>query len=180
MSVTPRNTALRLKVHYQGPFGAHTMLFHGQTGTTAAELVASAQNIINLMKDACWDGTTFNVAEISQPGSDIFTIYPAWVPKVASNGIAPNAVSSPSTFLQFGGRSTSTGKRAKWYLFECREQPSQKMRYQLGQNGRVDGILAALDNEAGVIAAVDGTEVVPYRYANVGENDFLTHRARRS
>lgn len=179
MPVVPKNTALRLKVHYSGPFGRHTMLFHGQTGTPLATLVASVDNIIGLMKDACWDGVTFDSAEYSNPGSDFFTPYAGWVAKTASNGIAPNALTSPSIFLQFGGRSTATGVRAKWYLFEVRESTNPKMRYPLGTNGRVDGIIAALDNEAGVIAAVDGSEVVAYHYANIGENDFLTHKARR-
>lgn len=180
MAPTPPNTALRMKIHYTGFFGTHVMLFHGKTGTTLATLAASVHNIVNLMKDACWDQTTFNTAEYSEPGSSIFLPYAPWVPVTTGSEYAPQSTDSPSAFVQFGGRSMSTGKRAKWYLFNTRIRDNSKMRVRLGANGAVDGVIAALDIESGVIAAIDGTTLGIYAYANVGQNDYLTHKARRS
>lgn len=180
MAPTDPTTALRMKVHYSGIFGAHVMLFHGQTGVALAALAASVANIINQMKDACWDQTRFDVAEYSNPGSNIFLPYAPWTPVQSASTFAPQLGDAPSAFVQFGGRSTSTGKRAKWYLFNSRIPDNFKMRVPLGSVGAVDGVIAALDNESGVIGAIDGSELGIYKYANVGQNDYLTHKARRT
>jgi len=178
MTPTPPNTTIRYKVHYSGPFNEHTMLFHGLTGIDPIVLRTSVQNVVIAMSGAQWNTTTWHTAEVALAGSDIFNVDVGWTDVTRSSATNPAADDAPSHFAQFGGRSPTTGKRAKWYLFEDTMGDTADMRFSGGENADVAAIVAAFVAESDVIGAIDGTDLVFYNYANVGQNDHLTHKAR--
>jgi len=180
MAPTDPNTTARLKVHYHGPFGAHTMLFHAQTGEGDATFRTDVLNVILAMSGACWNGTTFDRAEFAAAGSSIFSEDPGWSVVTRTSATNPAASDAPSHFAQFGGRSPTTGKRAKWYLFEDTLRDTSDMRFSVGENADVLAIVEAIEAGAATIGAIDGSPIGVYQYANVGQNDYLTHRARRT
>jgi hypothetical protein len=54
------------------------------------------------------------------------------------------------------------------------------MRFSVGENADVLAIVEAIEAGAATIGAIDGSPIGVYQYANVGQNDYLTHRARRT
>lgn len=179
MAPVDPTTTQRLKVQYIGPFGTHTMLFHAQTGITVGEFVGDVADFIDVAKNIQYDGTVWGSAEYAAAGSAIFLPYAAWVPFTSASGADPDDDSAPSTFLQFGGRTSGTGVRVKLYLFEVAAQTRNDMRYDPGESALVDAIVAELQSVDNNIGAIDGGTPAWKSYVNVGENDFLTHRARR-
>lgn len=180
MTPIPPNTATRLKVFYHGPFGSHTMLFHKAAGATDAAFVSGVRAVLTEMADCMWNGATFDRAELASAGSNVFGPYTPWAPIASATGADPTTYDSPSTFIMWGGRAADSGVRVKLYLFEVREHPVHNMRYEYGELGRIDQVTDALDLNSEVIGTIEGSGAVWYTYANVGENDYLTHRARRS
>jgi hypothetical protein len=180
MAPTPPNTTARLKVHYHGPFGAHTMLFHALTGEGDATFRTDVLNVILAMSGMCWNTTTFDRAEFAAAGSSIFSIDPGWSVVTRSSATNPAATDAPSHFAQFGGRSPTTGKRVKWYLFEDANRDTADMRFTTVENADVAAVVDAIEAGSSTIGCIDGSPIGVYQYANVGQNDFLTHKARRS
>jgi hypothetical protein len=156
------------------------MLFHAQTGEGDATFRTDVLNVILAMSGACWNGTTFDRAEFAAAGSSIFSEDPGWSVVTRTSSTNPGAGDAPSHFAQFGGRSPSTGKRAKWYLFEDALGDTADMRFSVGESADVSDIVDAIEAGAATIGAIDGTPIGVYQYANVGQNDYLTHRARRT
>jgi hypothetical protein len=179
MAPVPPNTTNRYKVHYTGPFGSHTMLFHGVTGTTQATLRAAVAEVVGDMAGMTWNGTSFDRAEYSAAGSSFFVADPDWDAIVRVSGTNPAATDAPSHFSQFGGRSPTTGVRAKWYLFEDALRDNEDMRFTTADSGDVAAVVASLSANSTSIATIDGTAFSAYGYANVGQNDYLTHKARQ-
>jgi hypothetical protein len=180
MTPTPPNTTARLKVHYTGPFGSHTMLFHALEGGGDVDFRTAVHNIVIAMVGACWNTTTFNLAEFAPAGSNVFSIDTGWTTVTRSSATNPGVSDAPSHFAQFGGRSPTTGKRVKWYLFEDTLRDTEDMRFTTAESGDVDAIVDAITAALDQVGAIDGSAIVPYQYANVGQNDYLTHKARRS
>lgn len=180
MPATPPTTAARLKVHYSAPTGSHTMLFHQVTGSLKSTFIDEVRSILLLMCACSWNGTSFDGAQYAAAGSILFFPEQSWVPVSASSGYDYAANDSPSAFLQWGGRSLTDGTRVKLYLLSTRFAPRNDMRYQLGEAGQVDAVTNALNAFGSVIATVSGTNPVWYTYANVGQNDYLTHKARNA
>lgn len=179
MSPTPPNTTSRYKVHYTGPFGSHTMLFHGVTGVTQAELRAGVAAIVNDMSGQTWNTTTFNSAEFSAAGSSFFTLDAEWDAITRTSATNPGVNDAPSHFVQYGGRTPSTGKRAKFYLFESTLRDNDTMRYTVADDADVAAIVSEFISQNAVVGAIDGNALAYYGYANVGQNDYLTHKARQ-
>jgi hypothetical protein len=171
--------AIRLKVHYTGPFGEHTMLFHGVDGVSQADLVTSVRNVLTVMVGLTWNTTSFDRAEQAIAGSNLFFAVPAWTPITRTSATNPAATDSPSHFAQFGGRSNFDGRRVKYYLFEDAMRDNEDMRFTYADNADVADVVDALAAEEDVIGTITGSQYVPYQYANVGQNDYLTHKARR-
>jgi hypothetical protein len=155
------------------------MLFRAPDAESESGLVADATAVINLMTLAQFDGTTWSTADFAEAGSDIFLPASGWTPIVGDSGINPSAGQAPSTFVEFGGRSAG-GHRVKLYLFETFFQYTDDMRYEAGESAILDDIIAQLNDPLSEICAIDGLATTWYSYANVGQNDYITHRARRS
>lgn len=171
------NLTLRLKVKYTGPFNAHDMLFRAPAVVTVAGLVSAAQLLIAKFIETQWTGTTWTDPQVSAVGSNLFFPVAGWTPITAGGAINPSASSSPGKFLEFGGRS-SGGRRVKYYLFETFFGDIQDMRYNRGDATETDDILDALQSGSNFCTALDGLATTYYDYANVKDNDFLTHKAR--
>lgn len=178
MAPTPPNTASRLKVKYTGPLGSHVMTFHGDIGVSAADLAGDVADVIDLFGPLQYSGTAWESAEYSAEGASFSLPYVDWVPIIVSNPYGPDASASPSRFLQFGGRSAGTGVRVKLYLYETHFQTRQDMRWNAGESATVDAVITELNSVSSNIASIDGQNVSWYSYANVGENAYLTHKAR--
>lgn len=171
-------TTNRLKVHYSGPFGEHTMLFHGATGTTAEDLAGDVADFIDQAVALQYSDVVWDTAEYAAAGSNIFLPYAAWTPINGTTAITPNPLSAPSAFCQFGGRAFGSGVRVKLYLFEVWTAGRDNMRILAGEEAGVDAVIAELSSVDNQIAAIDGETPVWKTYANVGQNDHLTRKAR--
>lgn len=179
MAPVPPNTTMRLRVHYTGPFDSHTMLFHAQTGITVADFVGDVQDIVDQLVNIQYNGTVWATAELAAAGSPLFFPEASWTPITSGSGFNPAVGSGPSTFIQFGGRGLNNGVRVKLYAFETYLLPTNNMRYTAGENAAVDAVVTELLDANNNVGAIDGDVVGWYNYANSGQNDFITHRARR-
>jgi hypothetical protein len=167
----------RLKIKYEGPFGNHTLLLHAKDGVPTADFIADAIALLNQLAKLLYSTAAFTDALLALAGSDIFNAIPFTV--IPSTGpTTPDVNSAPSTFIQFGGRD-SAGKRVKLYLFESGFLPRFDMRYQAGENADLDDTVAMLSDETSTIGTIAGGAPVWKSYVNVGQNDYLTHKARR-
>lgn len=155
------------------------MLFHGKTGTTLSELVADVTDVITAMNALQWESTTWPTAEWAAAGSGIFLPVSGWTAIDDASTNTPTTDSSPSRFLNWCGRDTTVGTRVKLYLFETYASPKQDMRWNAGESTQIDAVTDLLNDEASHIGNVAGRIPVWNDYANVGENDYLTHKARR-
>src|SRR3569623_185473 len=173
-------TTMRIRAHYVGPLGSHTMLFHAQDGIDRAEFIGDVQDAIDQMVARQYGTTSWNTAEFADAGESLFFPMDEWTPIASASGISPGTGSPPSAFLQFGGRTTGFGVRVKLYLFETYLAPTQNMRYTAGEAAVVDSVITELRSVDNNIGAINGGAVVWYTYANTGQNDYLTHKARRT
>ena len=179
MAPLPVNGTDRLKCTYSGPFGTHTMVFRAPDGETHAGLLADVQALVPFLAACQYDGTVWGTAEYSASGSDIFLPEVDWIAITSDSGVNPAGTNGPSAFLEFGGRSAG-GRRVKFYLFETFFSPNDKMKIEQGQSTLVDDVVGQLNDDGSEICAIDGLVTTYYTYANVGQNDYITHRARRS
>jgi hypothetical protein len=67
----------------------------------------------------------------------------------------------------------------KLYLFETVEKGNEDMRLLRADSADVDAVLDVLDAFENTISTISGQVPVWYQYANLGQNDYLTHKARR-
>lgn len=178
MAPTPPTTTSRLKLHYSGPFNEHNMVFHGVTGVAQNDLRTAVAAVVTAMVGMCWNATTFDTAEYAPAGSAVFSPDGSWASITRVSSTNPGANDAPSHFTQFGARSLSSGKRAKWYLFESSLRDNDRMRYQNADDADVALVNGLLLSNNAVIGCIDGSIFGVYGYANVGQNDHLTHKAR--
>lgn len=181
MPPTPPDTTARLKAHYSGPFGAHTMLFHKAiTAISDDSFVAAVRAVIALFAPLQWDACSWGSAEFAAASDPAFFPVASWAPLGGGSGDDPTAVSSPSAFLNWTGRgAASPPKRASLYLFEVQFQGANDMRFQSGENVNMDDVFQLLQDNTLEIGNIAGQPVAWHTYTNSGQNDFLTHRARR-
>jgi len=180
MSPVNPTTTHRIKAFYTGPFGRHSMLFHGGPEGTLDDLEGAVAEIVDKMIVVQYDGTVWDRVEHAAAGSNLFFPSDTWTPQTSASTIDPGATSSPSTFLQWGGRSPTSGVRAKWYLFETIGTQDQNMRVNDGESAPLDAVTDEFTSQSSFVGAIDGTAVTMYTYINIGQNDYLTHKARRS
>ena len=179
MAVVNPLTTWRLKAQYEGPFGRHTMLFHGQLSDTSVDnLVGDVQDFIDQAVGLQWQGTVWDVAEVAPPTVAFFSPLVDWEAISSTSGFDGTTDHAPSAFVQFGGRSITTGVRVKLYLFETYVQPDANMRKNASELAAVGNVITELNSAENEISAVDGTLVNWKTYANLGQNDHLTHKAR--
>jgi len=179
MAPVPPLTTNRYKVTYTGPFGTHTMLFHGISTSTQSELRGDVTEVVNDLSGMTWNGTSFFKAEYALAGSPLFFNDPDWTAVTRTSATNPTATDAPSHFVEFGGRTLIGGVRVKLYLFESTLRDNADMRYSVADDADVAAIVDTLNDESTSIAAINGNRATWYNYANVGQNDYLTHKARR-
>lgn len=178
MAPTDPTTTSRFRITYTGPFNTHTMLFHGRVGVAQASVRSAVAAIVTQMLGAQWNGTTWNQAEYAAAGSNLFFPDASWTTLTASNANNPTSTSSPSGFQQYGGRGLTTGIRAKWYLFEVVSATTQDMRFARAESTTFGNIIGAFESVSASIGNVAGGLLSMYQYCNVGQNDYLTKKAR--
>lgn len=169
-------TTDRLKVHYTGPFGEHTMTFHKVTAATSGDFIDDVRTVLTKLAALLWATGKFLDAAYALAGSPIFTPL-SWVPINSTGSVTPDEAGDPARFLQFGGRSV-TGVRTALYLFETPAGMKSDMRYDPGEFSAIDEVIAALIAASDTIGVADGTPAFWKNYANVNDNDFLVHKAR--
>jgi hypothetical protein len=148
------------------------------TGADPDTFLETVHGVCEQMAGLLYTGSVFDNAEVAAAGSNIFNPVD-WDPISATSGISFTAASNPaSNFLQWGARAPSSGKRAKLYLLQPIALANSKMRFQTGDDSRIDLVTDALVEAADIIGNVAGEFVVWKTYANAGENDHLTHTAR--
>lgn len=181
MAPTPPYTADRLRVHYTGPFGAHTLLFHRTSvSLSPGAFVAACHDVCEVMPQLMWDDVSFGSAEYAEEGSGAYFPQTDWIAIPGGSGDDPTAAASPSAFLNWTGRGiVLPPKRVSLYLFEVQYQGANDMRLTVGENVGADAVWAALNTNQFEIGNVAGQSVAWHGYTNVGQNDFITHRARR-
>lgn len=179
MTPVPVAETARLKAGYSGPFGRHTMLFHKNAAAADVDFIAAVRQVIGLMALLQWDAVTWDTADMAALGSNVFLPVAPWVPVTASSGLNPGPNSIPSSAIQFGGRGSVNGRRAKWFVYECGLAPLNDMRYAPGENSAVDDVVDSLIENTPLIRAIDGDSLGIYPYANFLTNKYLTRRARR-
>jgi hypothetical protein len=179
MAAVDPTTTVRVRAHYSGPLGNHTMLFHGQGGSPAADVIANVREVISLMTVLQYQDTVWDTAEVAEAGVNLFFPVVGWVAIVTTSTNDPDANSDPAKFLEFGGRDNSSGTRKKLYLFETYATTKSDMRWNAGEAAPIDDVIDALTAAPDCGANVAGRTVIWYTYANVGSNDYLVHRARR-
>jgi hypothetical protein len=174
-------TTYRYKVTYAGPGGTHTALFHGELdGGSIADLRGDVADYVDQAKQMQWSGTVWASAQFAVPGDAFFTDDPDWAPITAATAASYTTSSNPSMFLNFVGREISGPVRVKLYLFETFLVGDNQMRFQVGDVAGIDAIITELNSVDNQICSIAGNLVTWKTYANLGSNDYLTHRARRS
>jgi len=181
MAPTPPYTVDRIRVHYTGPFGAHTQLYHRVAGSLSQEaFVLAVRAVVGNMSQLMWNAVSFDTAEYAEASSGAYFPLEDWVAIPGGSGDDPTSASTPSAFLNWTGRGiTLPPHRASLYLFEVQYQGAQDMRLQAGENAGADSVWAALRTNRFEIGNVAGQPLAWHNYTNVGQNDYLTHRARR-
>ena len=180
MAPTPPNTTFRAKLGYSGPYGAHTMLVHGFIGATIEDMRPGLIAFVNALANFQYNTVVWDTLQYAEAGVNFFTEDIAWEPVDVGGAAGPSASDVPSRFVNFVGRSPSTAKRVKYHLFETYMNGDNNMRLTPAENANVGAVLDVLNDLDYFFDAIDGTPVVFKNYANLGQNDYLTHRARRS
>jgi len=178
MAATDPTTTSRLRVSYTGPFGTHTMLFHGELAQSEADLVGDVADFVDVAGALQFVGTVWSTAEYAAEGSPLFFPTSLWDPITVSASIGPDTGNGPANFLQFGGRDSTAGVRVKLYLYEVRISANSAMKVAGSANAAVQAVITELQSIDNTISNIAGRVPVWYEYANIGQNDFLTHKAR--
>lgn len=174
-------TTWRYKVSYTGPAGTHTALFHGQLdGGSVENLRGDVADYVAQAVELQYTGTTWNIAQFALPGESFFNDDPEWEVQTSTTAAGFTSSSSPSAFLNFVGREISGPVKVKLYLFEVFIDSDNQMRIQEGEVAGIDAVLTELNSSENEISSIAGNLVNWRHYANIGQNDYLTHRARRS
>lgn len=179
MALYDPNASARLRCPYQGPYGTHTMLLRGALTGIESDLVNSLLALLPEFANWQYDGTVWTNPEFAAPGSHFYTPVDGWTDYTVDNAIGTSATDAPSAFLNMCGRSPSTGRRTKLYLFEQPLTGRNNMRILSGDNANVASLIDTLNGIDVQLDAIDGTPVTWKGYVNVGQNDYLTHKARR-
>jgi len=170
---------IRYRVSYVGPFNRHTMLFHGVGSASLIDIRTGVSAVITAMASCVWETVVFDRAETADAASALFFPDSAWDSISSTTADNPSIAASPSQFVQWGARSPFDGRRVKWYLFESLMGNSASMRLNEFVNSAVDAVTNALQDNGDVIGTITGSQYLVYRYANLGQNDHITHDSRQ-
>lgn len=179
MAPIPPTTAGRLRVHYTTAWRNHSMLFHFQGGVTGPEAAAAVDPVLEAMAATLFNCPGFVSAEWYPAGSHISVGQPLTTLRPGGSGTPP-VTASPSNFIQFGGRALD-GTRVKYYLFGSVFTQKANMRQNYGDNALCDDIIDAINNASGTahkLGTISAAQFNTYLYANLGQNDYITHKVR--
>lgn len=176
MAPLPSSNTFRIRAHYTGPFGSHTMTFRFANGTTPAASLAVVQDVAQALATLQYESTVWDSADYAVEGSDVFNPLPGWTPIVPGVAGAPDLNDDPGRFLNFVGRS-SDGRKIRLYLFEERYKTRNDMRYPAGAIPAITAALAELASHPELVT-IGGLPIVWKSYANIGSNDHLVQKAR--
>jgi len=171
--------ASRLTCYYQGPLGSHRMSFWKTTTADFATFYSAVRSIIGEMADVQYEGTSWTNADYQLAG-DNFSVPVSWTPITSVLAATPGDDDTVGEYVNFAGRSLTTGKRARLFLFEQVFGPGREMRLQPGDSTDLDQIVAALNFYSSSVGAIDGAPVVWKSYTNLGINDYWIRQARVS
>lgn len=167
----------RLTVYYTGPLGSHRMHFWKVNGALWADFYDQVRAVVGDIVDIQYEDTVWHTAERQDAGNN-FSTPVAWPPITSVLAANPTGADTVGEYLNLVGRSTSTGRRARLYIFEQVFGPSTSMRLANGSNLQIDQLIDNLNNQGNAIGAIDGSAVTWKNYANLGINDYWTRQAR--
>jgi hypothetical protein len=173
------NNTRRLKVHYTGPRGSHTMLFRN-TGllSTMASLIASARAVIGEFVHLQVNGYSWGEAEGADEGSDIFLPVVWGSPILSGGGLDADNLTPYGAYAQFVGRST-VGSRASFYLLGITTPNiTANNRLVASEDSFLTAAIAALNSSTSNLCAIDKGGFVLKNYCNTGINKHLARVAR--
>ena len=176
----PVYAAGRMTCYYQGPLGSHRMSFWQTIGTTYTAFYAAVRAVVADLIDCQYSDTFWTNADYQAPGDNFST--PVTWSALQSPGteVDPTQNDTVGEYLNFVGRSTTTGRRVRLFLFEVPFGPGRDMRLQPGESNFVDQAIAQLNNVGDEVGAIDGSPVVWKNYSNLGINDYWIRQARVS
>lgn len=173
----PIYAADRLTAYYTGPLGAHRMHFWKTSVATPTTFIAAVRAVVNNFRFLQYGGTDWTHADYQAAG-DNFSVPVAWTTISSTSPGVPDDADTVGEYLNFVGRSLTTGKRVRLFLFETLFGPGREMRLPPGSNTDIDNAVDQLDNVSPSVGAIDGAPVVWKTYTNLGINDYWVRRAR--
>jgi hypothetical protein len=178
MAAVPDYTTGKLVVTYNGPRGEHKMTFYQLTGLSQAATIGGARNVITQMADVQYTGTVWGSAVWYAAGQN-FSVDVDWEPISAPIGNPGADGTDPSArYLGFVGRSTTTGVRKRFFLYNVDYLMDADLRKTVAESAATAEIVAALNESTNNIGAKDGSRVVFKPYGNQGLNDYWVRRDR--
>lgn len=181
-ALAPESTA-RLRVHYTGPRGAHTIEFRGGPETGAQAMVTDVRQFLSTISPNFWNGTAFGSADYAGQLSTIFNPVPWGAPIVVANQNAPTANDAYGVYARAEGRSPD-GRRVSWTFFNIVESAfeSANNRITPGEGGQLEPFITALQALADAHHAVTISSQIPIvkDYLNTGINAHVKKVSRRT
>lgn len=168
----------RLKVRQTGARGVHHMVFRFAPATSEANMISQARSVTAAMLNVCFDGATWESAEVAAEGSEVFLPVAWGAPQVAASGAGVVSTDEYGYYVNFVGRSTA-GSRVAFYLFNVfGGVKTANNRLTVAENAAVATIVAALQAPGTNFVAIDQNPFVMKTYANTGINDAVAKKSR--
>jgi hypothetical protein len=173
----PTDTTNRLWVKKTGLTGTHEIMFRGQEGSNAVDLVGVAENFLDATSGLVYEGDTWVSARYAAAGDNLsFPV--VWTPMSGSNSSAYDPWKRPF-FVDWVGRGLD-GRRVRWSIQGAVQAPDNTYRFVEGENPGADAGIAALVASTSILATVSGSVPVIYHYADCGYNAYQQRKNRRS
>lgn len=153
------------------------MNFHGVTGATEESLVLAVRAVLTLMLNMNYRNTSYERAEYAPAGQN-FMLPISWVPITTTTGADAGDDRTIGDSISFVGRSLTTGKRVRIFLYNTAFTIRKDMRIQRAEDTNVAAVCDELNSQNDVIGVIDGSRPNWYEYANFGVNDYWTRIAR--
>lgn len=175
MAPLPENSTNRLWVKKTGITGTHEIMFRGQPGSNAIDLIGVAQLVLNATKGVVFDEDTWVSARYSERDS-ILSFPVDWTPIQGANGSTYLPHIRPF-FIDWMGRGLS-GRRVRWSIQGAVQFPDFNYRVTPDENPAVALGIEAFKDASSILATIGGSEPVIYNYANCGYNSYQQRKNR--
>jgi hypothetical protein len=166
----------RYYLDYEGPAGAHTLLFRFLPATPLADVTTRLTAVITAMKAWVVPQVSFKTLRRAAAGSP-FSFNVAWTPIVGTSATAIAAAGYPQ-FVSWLGRD-SGGVRVRWTLHGASVASDADYRILGSENASVQAVITALAATGPSLLTVNG--LVPFiaPYANTGYNAYFQRKRRK-